>query len=205
MALDELIGARLVLGFHGTHASAPLIERLAALQAQTLIVFERNFVSLEQFTRLIRDLEAGVGRQLLVMVDHEGGRVVRFASGVTRFPSSLAAGKAQDLHALERQGAIEAQELSRLGLRVNLAPCVDVLVPVSDPIIGDRSYGSDPVSVSALAVARIRGLQTHGVAACAKHFPGLGAVQRDPHKTLPTITLNWEAMDAVHLLPLRTA
>ena len=205
MSLDELIGARLVLGFHGTEATDELIARLRALHAQNLIVFERNFISPEQFTRFIRTLEAALEHRLLVMVDHEGGRVIRFRSGVTRFPDASSQGRLHSVQAIEQQGATEAEELKRLGVCLNLAPCVDVRMQGADPVIGDRSYGSDPSCVAQYGVARIQGLQTHGVGACAKHFPGLGAVQRDPHKVLPTIELDAGALDAVHLVPFRSA
>jgi beta-N-acetylhexosaminidase len=169
------------------------------------VAFSRNFISPERFRRLLHHLEEALGRRLLVMVDHEGGRVVRFGQGVTRFPDAMTAGATQNPEAIERQGTVEAEELRRLGVGVNLAPCVDVVVEDSDPVIGDRSYGPDPVQVAALSVARIRGLQSHGVAACAKHFPGLGAVPRDPHKTLPTIPLEWDVMERVHLTPFYAA
>jgi len=205
MDVDDLIGAKLVVGFPGPQATEELIAVLRATHAQSLIVFEQNFVLPEQFTGLLRRLEGAVGRRLLVMVDHEGGRVVRFSSGVTRFPDARTVGASHDAAAVERQGGIEAQELVRLGVRVNLAPCVDVVADGSDPVIGDRSYGHDPARVAELAAARIRGLQSHGVAACAKHFPGLGAVPRDPHRELPTITLGWDQMERVHLGPFRAA
>jgi beta-N-acetylhexosaminidase len=205
MTLDELIGARLAVGFPGTEATPELIAHLQAIHAQSLVVFARNFQSPEQFRQLLERLNEVLGRRLLVMVDHEGGRVVRFAQGVTWFPDAMTQGRTQGPEAIERQGAVEAQELRGLGVGVNLAPCVDVFVDGSDPVIGDRSYGTDPEQVGRLGAARIRGLQSHGVMACAKHFPGLGAVQRDPHKTLPTITLDWAAMDAVHLPPFQAA
>ena len=204
MTLDELIGARLAVGFPGTEATPTLIESLRRTQAQSLVVFNRNFTDPEQFRRLVQKLEEGLGRRLLIMVDHEGGRVIRFVSGVTRFPDALTQAR-QGLEAIERQGKLEARELTALGVRMNLAPCVDVLAEGCDPVIGDRSYGYDPVLVGALAAARIRGLQSHGVAACAKHFPGLGAVPKDPHKTLPTITLDRSTMKRVHLAPFRAA
>ena len=130
---------------------------------------------------------------------------MRFQHGVTQFPDARTVGETQDPEAVERQGTVEAEELKRLGVHLNLAPCVDVFVEGSDAVIGDRSYGSDPTRVGALAVARIRGLQSHGVAACAKHFPGLGAVPRDPHKLLPTISLDRSTMERVHLPPFRAA
>ena len=205
MDLDELIGARLAVGIPGTEATEEVIGRLRAIRAQSLVVFSRNFASPEQFVRLLRRLEEALERRLWVMVDHEGGRVIRFASGATQFPDALTQGRTQGARAIERQGATEAEELARLGVSVNLAPCVDVLVEGGDPVIGDRSYGSDPRLVAQLAVARICGLQSHGAAACAKHFPGLGAVPRDPHRTLPTIPVEWSAMERVHLPPFRAA
>lgn len=205
MRLDALVGTRLAVGFPGTEPTAELIDALRRTQARSLVVFNRNFTSPDQFRRLLRGLREALGTPLWVMVDHEGGRVVRFRSGVTAFPDALTVGKTQPPEAVERQGAVEADELRRLGVSVNLAPCVDVLVDGSDRVIGERSYGSDPDRVAELAVARIRGLQTHGVAACAKHFPGLGAVPRDPHKTLPTITLDWQEIEEVHLPPFEAA
>ena len=205
MEIETLIGARLAVGIPGPEASDEVIGRLRATRAQSLVVFSRNFTSPEQFARLLGRLEERLERRFLVMVDHEGGRIIRFSTGVTRFPDAMTAGRAQSHEAIERQGRVEAEELRRLGVHVNLAPCVDVVVEGSDPVIGDRSYGPDPARVSALAVARIRGLQGGGVAACAKHFPGLGAVQRDPHQTLPTIALDWAAMQRVHLPPFEAA
>ena len=205
MSLDELIGARLAVGIPGLDATEEVIRTLKAIHAQSLVVFSRNFASPEQFLRLIQRLDDALGRRLLVMVDHEGGRVVRFGSGVTSFAAALTVGRTGDAESIERQGYIEAEELARLGVRVNLAPCVDVIIDGVDPIIGDRSYGGEPATVSAFGVARIRGLQSQGVAACAKHFPGLGAVTRDPHKVLPTIALDWTAIRTVHLMPFRAA
>ena len=205
MALEDLVGGTLAVGFHGTEPTEELVAALRRTRARSLVVFARNFISPDQFRRLLAGLERGVGRRLLVMVDHEGGRIVRFSGGVTRFPSAREAAAARDPAAIERQGLVEAQELRALGVRVNLAPCLDVAAAGADPIIGDRSYGTDPALVAELGAARIRGLQAGGVAACAKHFPGLGAVPRDPHLHLPTIGLEWTEMDMVHLVPFRAA
>ena len=205
MTLDELIGARLAIGIPGPEVTEEIVETFRVTGAQQLILFSWNVVSVEQCSRLLRQLEALLERKLLVLVDHEGGRIIRFHEGVTRFPDALTVGRTQRPEEVERQGATEAEELKRLGVRVNLAPCADVLMPDADPVIGDRSYGADSDRVAEYTVARIRGLQSHGVAACAKHFPGLGAVQRDPHQTLPTIALDWAAMRATHLPPFEAA
>lgn len=205
MTLDEQIGATLAVGIPGTEATPEVLGALRRLHAGTLVLFGRNYASTAQLSSLLRALEDALECALLVMVDHEGGRVMRFPGGATHFPDALTVAKTQHPEEVERQGAVEAQELKRLGIHVNLAPCIDVIVEGCDPVIGDRSYGSDPQRVSAFGAARIRGLQSHGVAACAKHFPGLGAVPRDPHKVLPMIQLGGEAIEAVHLVPFRAA
>jgi len=200
-----LIGSHLAISLPGSEATEEVIAHVRRIQAKSVVVFSRNFASPEQFTQLIHRLEDALGWRLLVMVDHEGGRINRFGAAVTQFPDALTVGRAGDPQAAARQGAIEAQELKRLAVQVNLAPCVDVIVEGSDPVIGDRSYGSDPVLVSQCGAARIQGLQSHGVAACAKHFPGLGAVPRDPHRILSDIDLDRETIDRVHLPPFRAA
>lgn len=205
MDVEEMIGARLTVGIPGPDVSEDAVKALRQIRPQSFVAFSRNFTSPEQFTRLLRRLEEILQRRLLVLIDHEGGRVIRFGQGVTQFPDALSQGRTQSPDAIERQGAVEARELRRLGIHVNLAPCVDVIMDGSDPVIGDRSYGTDPSLVSLLGAARIRGLQSNGVAACAKHFPGLGAVPRDPHKMLPTIPLDWAAMRSTHFPPFEAA
>ena len=205
MNLEKLIGTHLVVGLPGLTLAAEDARHLTRIQPGGFIAFARNFDSPKQFRALLDQLADALGYRPLVMVDHEGGRVVRFASGVTRFDDALTVGTHQQPDAAFRQGTIEAGELNALGVQVNLAPCVDVLVEGSDPIIGTRSYGRDPQWVSAMSVARIQGLQRGGVAACAKHFPGLGAVPKDPHRQLPTVRLEWPAMESVHLVPFQAA
>lgn len=205
MTREELVGATLVVGLPGTSLTNEVAQHLRAIHAGGFIPFARNFESPEQFRALVASLNEACGRELLMMVDHEGGRVVRFSGGVTAFPDALTVGASQSPAVVHRQGEIEAEELRALGVHVNLAPCVDVLVAGSDPVIGHRSYGHEAQRVADFGVARIQGLQSRGVAACAKHFPGLGAVPKDPHTQLPTVTLGWEAMRAVHLVPFIAA
>lgn len=206
MTLEELVGATLVVGLPGTRMTPEVADHLRAIHAGGFIPFARNFESPDQFRALVDDVNEAAGRRLLVMVDHEGGRVVRFARGVTPFPDALTVGSSQSAEDVYRQGTIEAAELSALGVHMNLAPVVDVLVAGADPIIGTRSYGGDPARVAELGAARIRGLQAHRVAACAKHFPGLGAVPKDPHIHLPTVEgLGWPSLRAVHLVPFAAA
>src|SRR2546427_8078531 len=90
----------------------------------------------------------------------------------TIFPDNLAVGTAGEEAFAHRQGLVEARELRRLGVDLNLAPVLDVLTERYSPNIGIRSYGKDPTVVSRYGAARIRGMKRGGASACAKHFPG---------------------------------
>lgn len=201
MTLEELVGGKLVFGMEGLKPTAEEIELFRRTHAVGLIVFERNFESPEGFRRLLSDFERALKRRLLVMVDHEGGRVVRFKEGVTRFPNAAACGRTGRLDWVRRQGEIEALELRRLGIDLNLAPVLDVLGPSPNPALGDRSYGNNPELVGKLGRARIEGLQSKGISACAKHYPGLGSAVLDPHVELPTVDKSWKALKGSDLLP----
>jgi beta-N-acetylhexosaminidase len=201
MNLAELVGERLLIGIPGTGITPGIVRHFKALKAGGLILYRRNFVSPLQLKRLIADLEEALGRRLLVAVDHEGGRVIMFRDGVTVFPDNLALGAAGNPDYARQQGEIEARELRRLGLDVNLAPVLDVLTEAYSPNIGIRSYGQDWRRVAQMGAARIAGMQRHGLAACAKHFPGKGHAPVDAHLGLPVIASTWPEMEAVHLKP----
>ena len=201
MTLEELVGQKLVLGIDGTRAAPETIELFRKTHAGGLILFRRNFASAEALRKLISDLELALGKKLLVLVDHEGGRVIHLSEAVTIFPDAQALGASARTDWARRQGEIEALELGRLGIDVNLAPVLDVLTNDWNPAIGARSYGKDAELVGALGAARINGMQSKGLSACAKHYPGLGEARFDPHRDLPVIKKSWKAMKQSDLLP----
>ena len=174
-------------------------------RATGLILYRRNFDSPARLLDLLAGLEAALGRRLLVAADHEGGRVIMLGRGVTVFPDNLAVGTAGQEAFAARQGLLEARELRRLGVDLNLAPVLDTLTERYSPNIGIRAYGKDPAVVARHGVARIRGMQRGGLAACAKHFPGKGHAPLDAHLALPTIESTWDEMHAVHLVPFLEA
>ena len=118
--------------------------------------------------------------------------------GVTIFPDNLAVGTAGEETFAFKQGLFEARELRRLGVDLNLGPCLDVLTERYSPNIGIRAYGKDPALVARYGVARIRGMVKGGVSACPKHFPGKGHSPPNAHLRLPTINSDWEEMQRVH-------
>ena len=201
MELAELVGERLIIGIPGTKITPEIVRHFQELHAGGLILYRINFASASQLKKLIADLEEALGRKLLVLADHEGGRVIMFRDGVTVFPDNLAVGTAGKIDYARSQGEIEAKELRRLGLDVNLAPVLDVLTDAYSPNIGIRSYGKDWQLAAKMGAARIAAMQQGGLSACAKHFPGKGHAPVDAHLGLPVIPSTWKEMEAVHLKP----
>lgn len=198
---EELIGLRLVFSLAGTKPTEQELLHFRQTRAGGLILYRRNFESPKQLQELIRGLEEALERRLLVCADHEGGRVVMFGKGTTIFPDSLAVGEAGEAGWARLQGEMEAKELRRLGVDVNLAPVLDVLTDSYSPNIGIRSYGKDPQKAALFGCERISSMQRHGLSACAKHFPGKGHSPVDAHLGLPVIASTREEMEKIHLVP----
>lgn len=201
MTLEQQIGRCLTIGVPGTKVTPEIVRHFQELNAGGLIFYRINFESPAQLKKMISDLENALGRRLLIMADHEGGRVIMFRDGITVFPDNLSFGTAGKVECARRQGRIEARELRRLGVDVNLSPVLDVLTDAYSPNIGIRSYGKDWELVAEMGAARIKAMQQGGVSACAKHFPGKGHAPVDAHLGLPTIRSTWAEMEAVHLRP----
>ena len=155
-----------------------------------VILFARNFESVEQVTDLVAEIRALRSPPLLVAVDHEGGRVQRFREGFTVMPPMRDIGREYDrdrdsgLKVARQAGWLIASELRAAGIDLCFAPCVDLDWGISE-IIGNRSFHRKPDAVSELAEAFARGLRSAGMASVAKHFPGHGAVVADSHLSLP--------------------
>jgi len=204
-SLESLVGQMLMFGFQETEISERLVRLFRETRAGGVILFRRNFSSTKALKQLLDQLQQELGRPLLVAVDHEGGRVIHLAGGVTVFPDNLVLGAAGKEAYARQQGLLEAFELGELGIHLNLAPTLDVLTPAFSPNIGIRSYGRDPALVARLGAARIRGIQEGGLSACAKHFPGQGHSPVDAHLGLPVLESSPEEMNRIHLLPFREA
>src|ERR1700733_12761375 len=178
-----------MFGAYGTKPSRDAVALFKATNASGLLLLARNIETPAQTKAFVEELEQRVGRPLLVAIDHEGGWVLRFQSGMTAFPGNAALGRTRDADLAYAVGRQMARELAPLGIRMNLAPVLDVATEDYNPGIGIRSFGSDARLVGRLGAAFTRGMQQHGISACAKHFPGKGAATVDAHLDLPTIKL----------------
>ncbi|RZU73831.1 beta-N-acetylhexosaminidase [Micromonospora kangleipakensis] len=125
---------------------------------------------------------------VIIAIDEEGGDVTRLAHATgSPYPGNAALGAVDDVVLTRQVYAAIGAELAALGITVDLAPTVDVNTADENPVIGTRSFGADPARVAAHSAAAVAGLQSAGVAACAKHFPGHGATVADSHHELPTV------------------
>lgn len=194
-----------MFGVYGTKPSRATVALFKSTAATGVLLLARNIETPAQTKAYVAELEQRLGRELLVAVDHEGGWVLRFMSGVTAFPGNAALGRARDPKLAYAVGRQMARELAPLGVRMNLAPVLDVATKDYNPGIGIRSFGSDPKIAARLGAAFVRGLQDSGVSACAKHFPGKGAATVDAHVDLPTIKLPRAAFKRAHLAPFAAA
>jgi beta-N-acetylhexosaminidase len=151
-----------------------------------IVLFSYNIAAREQLATLAAELRSE-RPEALVAIDEEGGDVTRLeASEGSSYPGNAALGAVDDVGLTDGIAASVGAELAAAGINWNLAPVADVNAP-KNPVIGVRSFGSEPVRVAAHVAAFVRGLQRAGVAACVKHFPGHGSTAQDSHVELPTV------------------
>lgn len=203
-------GQVLIGGFYGAGTALPddAREALSSGELGGVILFRRNIESLEQTAALNADARAAApGLVPWVSIDQEGGRVRRLtpAQGVSDVPPMRQVGQCDDEALARDLGGVLGRELAALGFNLNFAPDLDVDTNPQNPVIGDRSFGSDPERVSRMGLALARGLLESGVVPCGKHFPGHGDTLVDSHYGLPVLEHDRARLDAIELVPFRRA
>jgi len=200
--LDAACAGLFIVGFQGPSPSDE-VRALLRRGVGGVILFARNVESAGQVAGLTAALKREAGRPLLTSVDQEGGRVMRLRKrhGFTELPSMRALGAHGDEGVARQAGELLGRELRAVGIDLDYAPVVDVDTNPENPVIGDRAFGSDPALVGRLGAALAQGLQSQGVAACAKHFPGHGDTSQDSHRELPRLRHPLSRLRAVELPP----
>ena len=184
------VHAPLIIDVAGTALTADDRRRLADPHVGGVIHFARNWDNRAQMTALNAEIKS-LRPDLLIAVDHEGGRVQRFRTdGFTRLPSMRSLGEAWMQDAMRATqmatavGYVLASELRAVGVDFSFAPVLDLDYGESS-VIGDRSFHRDPRVVALLAKSVAHGMLQAGMASCGKHFPGHGYVKADSHVAIP--------------------
>lgn len=210
MTLEEQIGQLLIVGFSGTTPSAEIIDLIQHYHVGSIILFARNVKSARQLQELTNNLQelAHAARQhypLIISIDQENGMVQRLGRHVTLFPGNMALGAIHSEKLTYEVAHATGEELRALGINMNLAPVVDVNNNPANPVIGVRSFGENPQSVSLLANAMIQGYQAAGIITSLKHFPGHGNTFIDSHFALPIIPHDIQRLEEIELVPFKNA
>ncbi|MFJ6566054.1 glycoside hydrolase family 3 protein [Streptomyces sp. NPDC091292] len=222
MSIEEKIGQLFVMRVYGHSATDPdqadidanlkeigvrtAAELISTYHVGGIIYFAwaHNTRDPHQIAALSNGIQrAGLAQRtpvpLLISTDQEHGIVCRVGYPATLFPGAMAIGAGGSTRDARSLGRIAGAELGALGIRQNYSPDADVNVNPANPVIGVRSFGSDPAAVARMVAAEVKGYQSAGVAATAKHFPGHGDTSVDSHTGIPVITHTrdeWERLDA---------
>jgi len=207
--IDE-IGGRLMLAFEGLEPPPRILDWIKTRQPAGFSLFrDKNVADLTQLRDLTRALQAAAAEAgqypLLIAADQEGGQLIALGEDTTQFPGNMALGATRDSGLARRVGRAIGLEMAALGVNVNYAPDCDVNTNPDNPNVGIRSFGDDPDLVATMGGAMIEGLQSAGVAATAKHFPGNGDSGIDPHYGVPVLAHDLERLEAVEFQPFREA
>ncbi|MGX1930529.1 glycoside hydrolase family 3 N-terminal domain-containing protein [Flagellimonas sp. 2504JD4-2] len=205
------------------YSSMSLEERVGQL-FMVSIASNQDRSAAERIKDLIREhhiggvvfLPGGPGRQakltnefqsvsktpLMIALDAEWGLAMRLDSTYA-FPWNMTLGAIQDSSIIEKIGFQIGKHAKRLGVHINFAPDIDVNNNPKNPIIGNRSFGEDPLKVAQKGIAFIKGMEQAGILSCGKHFPGHGDTATDSHKSLPVIYSNRQQLDSIELYPFQ--
>ena len=199
-----------VFGLSGTALSSDERAFVRDADPAGFILFGRDIDSPDQLRSLTDELRDLAGREVLVLIDQEGGRVARLRP--PHWPEFPAAAAFARLYEKTPMSAIEAARanaqamglaMRAMGITMNAAPVLDLRHDGAHEIVGDRSFGSDPMQVAALGRAVLDGLAAAGIAGCIKHAPGQGRAHADSHEELPVIDVDRETLEA-DFAPFRT-
>jgi beta-N-acetylhexosaminidase len=202
--LRQLAAGLLLPGFVGTTLPPWLAERLRNGLAGVCL-FGVNIVSRSQLRALTDEIREA-NPNAIIAIDEEGGDVTRlYHSTSSPYPGNALLGRIDDAEQTEFVARIVGWELRLAGCNLDLAPDVDINSNPDNPVIGVRSFGAEPMLVAKHAAAWVRGLESTGTAASAKHFPGHGDTAQDSHLALPVVDLPLAELRRRELVPFAAA
>ena len=204
----EQIGQHFVCGFPSTYLDEAFKEAVKTYKIANVILFARNIKSKQQLKDLCSEIQTLVKKECntnaLICIDQEGGMVTRLSNDCTNVPGAMALAATDDENAVFEAGTITAMELRALGVNCIFAPVLDVNSNKDNPVIGVRSFGDTEKQVARFALKQIEALQSNGMLAVGKHFPGHGDTHLDSHLALPKVAMDRKNLEK-HIEPFRSA
>ncbi len=202
MTLEEKVGQLFIVAAYTNRDETHEKEILKLIQEEHiggLIFMQDQAVKQINLTNQFQSISK---IPLLIGVDGEWGLAMRL-KGVERFPWNMTLGALRDNQLVHQVGKQIGMQANRVGIQFNFAPSVDVNVNPNNPIIGNRSFGSNSNRVAEKGIAYMNGMKEHRVLSSAKHFPGHGNTDQDSHKTLPLIPDNKTDLEKYHIAPFK--
>jgi len=201
---SEEVLQHFLFGFPGRELSTELAGLLAGGLAGVAI-YPRNFSNLSELCRLTQAVRRAAGRPVLIGIDQEGGTKFSLGEPFTPWPSPAELGRVDDIDAVGRVARAIARELRAAGVTLDFAPMLDLATNPNSPVTSGRSFGAEPTRVAEMGCAFLDGLQEEGVLGCAKHFPGHGDADVDPHLDLPRFEGTRDRLMTREFVPFRAA
>lgn len=208
MTDEQKVGQLLIVGLEGTKMDKDTRKMIEEHRVGGFILYRDNIDSADQTVQLLNQLKAANGAEgipLWLSVDQEGGRVSRMPAEVAKTPSAGAIGQYGDPELTYALALATGEALAELGFNLNFAPVLDIDSNPDNPVIGDRSFGSDAETVILHGLETMNGLRAAGVAPVVKHFPGHGDTDVDSHKALPVVRKSVEQLRELELQPFAEA
>lgn len=208
MTVQEKIGQLVLVGIEGTAMDDTSLKLIKDYHVGGFIFFKDNITSTQQSVKLFNELKQANAANpvpLWLSVDEEGGRVTRFPEEYVKLPSSGKVGSQQNRELTKRVGGLIAEKVSGIGLNMVFAPVLDINSNPNNPVIGDRSFGTNADVVSEQGIASMKGIQENGVVPVVKHFPGHGDTSVDSHLGLPVVEHNLKRLHEMELVPFQQA
>lgn len=205
MTLEQKVAQMFLVGLYGPVINEPGRDFLRAWQPGGVVLFVSNAGTPDAVTRLTNSwqqtiVDAG-GVPLFIATDQEGGQIARLKDGFTTWPVPMLLTASGNVALAYRVGQAMAEELRGVGVNMNLAPVADLYTNLGNPVIGRRSFGSEPGRTGQMLAGLIRGMQAGGILATAKHFPGHGDTDLDSHTSLPVVRYEREDLKQVEFAP----
>lgn len=214
MTVEEMVGQLFIAACRFDVSGDPVLtasqefdDLVTSYRLGGVILFTENINTIDQTASLIADMQDISSLPLFITTDEEGGRVSRIGAntsmGTTDFPSMADVGAAGNPDLARSVGRVMGEELYALGFNMDFAPVADVLTNPHNTVIGDRAFSSDPQTAGSMVGAYVVGMQSAGVAAVIKHFPGHGDIAADTHKGTVRVSHDLARLRDVEFVPFR--